>query len=62
MGRTTLIPSKAKMAVPKKMGKDSGLEEANKGELCNNFLKLDTVFRNRKKLFFIRIRILGSVC
>ena len=25
MGRTTLIPSKAKMAVPKKMGKDAGL-------------------------------------
>ncbi len=49
------------MAVPKKMGKDSGLEEANKEELCNNSLELDTVFRNRKKVFFIRIRILRSV-
>ena len=32
MGRTTLIPSKAKMAVPKKMGNFSGA--VNQGTEC----------------------------
>ena len=47
MGRTTLIPSKAKMAVPKKMGKDSGLESENRLDI---FLSEETEHQQAFKI------------